>query len=193
MDIGLNQKTKTILFDFDGILFHADGYFSTYYEKSAGLSAGTLQPFFEHEFPLCLLGTADLKELLAPHLPTWQWHDGVEAFLAQWFAYGTLDTEMLYRVKALKQRGVRVYLVSNQEKYRAAYIREVLGMEQLFDDCFFSGEMGIAKPDPAFFESVLAQTKSVPEHTLFIDDDPDNIAGAQSVGLQTKLFARSQQ
>lgn len=71
------------------------------------------------------------------------------------------------------------------------WIREATGyqgLEALFDKVFLSFELGMRKPDPAFFEYVIRTCNFVPEETLFIDDSIQNLPPAESCGLKTLLI-----
>jgi len=46
-----------------------------------------------------------------------------------------------------------------------------------------SAEFGVRKPDRQAYRRCLAQLGVAPEATLFIDDSPANVAGAQAAGL----------
>ncbi|MEM7040897.1 MAG: HAD-IA family hydrolase, partial [Bacteroidota bacterium] len=59
-----------------------------------------------------------------------------------------------------------------------------------FEHVFFSYEMELRKPDAAIYTRALDEAGMSPSETLFIDDAPKNIAGAEAVGLQTFHFAQ---
>lgn len=52
-----------------------------------------------------------------------------------------------------------------------------------------SGEFGVAKPDPAVYRRCLAVLDVPPEQALFVDDNPDNVRGAVSAGLDGVAYA----
>lgn len=54
-----------------------------------------------------------------------------------------------------------------------------------FDTCYFSYEMGLAKPDPEIFRALLADAHLAADECLFLDDGPKNIDVANSLGIQT--------
>ena len=60
---------------------------------------------------------------------------------------------------------------------------ENLGYERHFDSAFYSFQMGLAKPDPAFFTHIVEALRVDPAATLFIDDLPGNAEGARAAGL----------
>ncbi len=49
--------------------------------------------------------------------------------------------------------------------------------------CFFSFQMGMRKPNAEIFEAVLSAMQWEKEETLFVEDSPPNIEGAIAVGL----------
>ena len=51
-----------------------------------------------------------------------------------------------------------------------------------------SGEIGLAKPDPAVFKYMLQTYGLKAEETLFIDDSAANVAGARAIGIHAVLF-----
>ena len=54
-----------------------------------------------------------------------------------------------------------------------------------FDRIYFSHRVGIRKPDKEVFQLILDENELKPEHTLFIDDSPQHIETAKSLGIQT--------
>lgn len=60
-------------------------------------------------------------------------------------------------------------------------------IHDFFDKCYFSYEMGMAKPDKEIFNAVLADAGVTAAECLFLDDGPKNIAVASELGIQTYL------
>jgi 2-haloacid dehalogenase len=59
----------------------------------------------------------------------------------------------------------------------------------LFDDVVVSGEVGVAKPDPAIFEVLRDRVGRPLDRCVFVDDSPVNVAAAARAGLDTIHFA----
>jgi 2-haloacid dehalogenase/putative hydrolase of the HAD superfamily len=51
-----------------------------------------------------------------------------------------------------------------------------------------SGDVGLAKPDPAIFALTAERAGLAPAELLFVDDSPRNIAAAIACGYDTHLF-----
>ena len=52
----------------------------------------------------------------------------------------------------------------------------------------FSAEFGARKPDAQVYERMLARLGVAPQAALMIDDDADNVAGAEAAGLHGHVF-----
>lgn len=44
--------------------------------------------------------------------------------------------------------------------------------------------IGVRKPSLRFYQHVLRATRATPRKTLFIDDQPDNVLAAMSLGIR---------
>jgi len=82
-----------------------------------------------------------------------------------------------------------VYLATNQEKNRAAYMREQMGFGTLFTKMYVSSEMGLKKPSHEFFTYIQNDIGSDDASTLlFWDDTPENVDAAVATGMQAHQF-----
>lgn len=82
----------------------------------------------------------------------------------------------------------KVYLLSNIGDVHWDYVLRVtreagVPMDECFDHCFCSFELGVAKPDPVIFQRVIEESGVVPAETLYIDDFDDNITAGTEAGL----------
>ena len=57
----------------------------------------------------------------------------------------------------------------------------------MFNGVYYSHEIGLRKPDVIAFEKVLELAGIKGHETIFIDDSPANISGAQKAGMHTVL------
>ena len=57
-----------------------------------------------------------------------------------------------------------------------------------FDQTYASNKIGIAKPDPLFFELILEAENTAPENAFFTDDRVENVTAAASLGIHAELF-----
>ncbi|GAA4676938.1 HAD-IA family hydrolase [Nocardioides nanhaiensis] len=94
-------------------------------------------------------------------------------------------TEVLDLVAQLRRGGLPVHLATNQRAHRGAHMREVLGYDAHFDSCWYSHELGVAKPAPAYFEAVAAGIGARPRDCLLVDDNAANVRSAARLGMRT--------
>lgn len=104
-----------------------------------------------------------------------------------------LDEEDLYpdvrsALKALRDAGIWVGIAGNQTVRAAKLLHE---LHLPVDAIVTSGQWGVAKPDPAFFERVITFAQADPHETVYVGDHRDNdILPAHAAGLHTVLIRR---
>lgn len=96
------------------------------------------------------------------------------------------------RISLLEKIGKekRIFLLSNtNEIHKKAFDKIVFesyqlqGLEPLFEKAYFSHLVGMRKPNREIFDFVIQENHLTPQTTLFIDDSPQHIEGAQKAGL----------
>ena len=102
----------------------------------------------------------------------------------------TINPAGLDLLKDLKQKGRKVYILSNlAEFHKIAIERKIDGF---FDHChqnFFSYEMGYHKPELEIFRDLCTAIGEKPENCVFFDDLPKNVEGACEAGMKGILFS----
>ena len=93
-------------------------------------------------------------------------------------------------IRELKERGYKLYVLSNMSKEYIEYLRE-FPVFDYFDEQVVSCEIGLGKPDRRIYEYLISHCKLEPSETIFIDDRKDNVDAAAEVGLQTMHFDRN--
>ena len=178
---------KALLIDGDGATLKKTKYFSDVYAEEYNIPEEKLRPFFKDKFRLCQKGKADLKEELTPHLKSWGWKGSVDEFLDYWFHTQTIPNQQVLDVlKEIRDKGVKCYLVTDQEKYRAKYISEELHFKDFFDDCFYSCDLGFGKSQKEFFEIIIKRLNLKPQEIIYWDDE--DIEMAKEVGINASVY-----
>ncbi len=93
--------------------------------------------------------------------------------------------EILHQLKAA---GHRLYGLSNWSAETFPIARRKYNVFDLLDGYVISGDVGMAKPDPAIFQYLADKIGCMPAECLFVDDHQPNIDAARAVGYQVHLF-----
>lgn len=117
-----------------------------------------------------------------PHLV-----EDAQHLIYHWHDYMTPVDAMLEIVKALKEKGYTLYILSNAPLAFSEFKDRIPAM-QYFDHHIVSAFIKRAKPDPAFFQYVLDTYKLNPEDCFFIDDLLKNVLSALSLGIDAYLY-----
>lgn len=88
-------------------------------------------------------------------------------------------------IKDLKERGYKVYLLSNygRTSFEAAVAHGRLSFLPLIDGRVISYEVRIVKPEPGIYEALIKKYDLVPEECVFLDDKEDNVQTARECGF----------
>jgi putative hydrolase of the HAD superfamily len=94
--------------------------------------------------------------------------------------------EMIAFVKELKEQGLSVALLSNTVNPMTVIARKTALYED-FDIVILSNEVGLRKPDPAIYQSVLDELQLTASECVYVDDLPANLEPAAAMGVITVL------
>jgi len=95
-----------------------------------------------------------------------------------------------YRLEFLQQlsKKYRLFLLSNTDSIHINTFEKNNSFFKDFYDCFekvyFSFDMGLRKPDPKIYKTVLDAHNLVAENTLFVDDKTENTDSAAALGIK---------
>lgn len=114
-----------------------------------------------------------------------------DAFRDRWHeTIGEVIPEALAAVDHLKEKGVRLFVLSNSSAETLPRSERVAELLARFDGVLVSGEVGILKPDPRIYALAVERFGLNPAETLFVDDNEANVAAAIACGWQGHHFQR---
>lgn len=90
-------------------------------------------------------------------------------------------------MQELKQKGYGLYALSNTGMRFAHYLQETAA-GSYFDGYILSAAEKLVKPDPKIFQLLLSRYHLAANQCLFIDDQPNNTAAAEKLGLHGFTF-----
>jgi putative hydrolase of the HAD superfamily len=190
------SSAPVLVLDIDGVVSlaqpgSAEPWYATL-KQDLGLDYEEIErDFFQREFLEVLRGRLDLYVALHGYLDSRGMADRMEEFVAYWFAKdAVIDRAVLDQADAWRRRtGGRCFAASNQEHYRAAYLRDQAGLGAHFDEIVYSAALGVCKPDRVFFTGAQARMGvTVAQSILFVDDAAANVDGARMAGWRAMLY-----
>jgi len=181
---------KTIIFDLGDVLVHLDwDSICGPLARLSGWGIDSVRAEVENgaiafEFMDGSIGPEDFHRSLCNELGIVIAYDD---FVAIWNALLGANASMIPLVERLRA-GHRLVLASNTNRIHFSFALHHTAVLQHFDRYFLSYEMGLVKPDPAFFHQVLQGLSTPPADCVFIDDRPENVEAARGVGITAIQF-----
>lgn len=182
---------KNIVFDFGGVLVdwnpryvfvpwfgdatRAEWFLSNIctYEWNAQVDAGRT--------------TAEITEERVAMFP--EWEKEIRLYYDRWIemVHGDIPG-MEALVRAYKQRGFRIWGLSNWSADLFPLVQDRFPVFKLMDGLVVSGREKVIKPDPRIYRILLDRYGLKADECVFIDDNADNVAGAEAVGIRGIRF-----
>lgn len=134
---------------------------------------------------------SELKKTLPNNIPD-------EKLLFAWNAM-LLDfpkhrLELLNKLKP----NYRLFLLSNTNESHVLEFEKILfsshgykNLEPFFEKVYYSCRMNMRKPNIDIFEFVLNENNLIAEETLFMDDSPQHVEGALTLGVKAMLLEKN--
>ncbi len=98
---------------------------------------------------------------------------------------GTMTPLPLYHtIPRLKEKGKRVYLLSNYAEPSFRLTMEAFPYLREADGEVVSSREKVCKPDPEIFRILLRRYPLDPARTLFVDDKEDNVRAGEAAGFR---------
>ncbi len=183
---------KNILFDMGGVIIDLN-------------VSATLEAFYNMEFPAELLNypenynTDIFFKYETGATSTKEFRDAIRKETGLNFEDAVFDkawramlldipVERIEIIKKLKEK-YDLYILSNTSPLHTPVFETLflknggISMNDLFNKCFYSNEIGYSKPDDSSYRYVLEHAGIVAEETLFLDDNIHNIKAAQAMGF----------
>lgn len=177
--------------DVDGVLLDpdrgGDGHWANEVTARFGIERIQLrEAFFEPSWDDIVNGRRSVEDGLGTALKDIGATVDVESVLSCWFdADFTPFDDAFELAHRAAQAGHRVVLATNQEHRRAEYLRQRIGERVPLDAVFYSADIGYSKHDRRFFEVASERLGLAPAQrstVIFVDDAPENVEVARSVG-----------
>lgn len=185
---------KNIIFDIGNVLGHFC-WEKIFHEKLGvdgevfdKMAQATTRSNMWNEFDRSLMSDEEIIEGCCNNCP--EYADKIREF----FKYvGEVVMDYDYSeewIKSLKNRGYRVYILSNygRTSFNKCLENGHMGFIKHVDGKLISYEVCKVKPEPEIYEELLRRFELNPSECIFLDDRAENIAGAEKCGIKGILF-----
>lgn len=182
------MTVKNLIFDVGNVLFEYRWYqmlldFGLTEEEAQAARPLIFENKLWDEFDLGNLTTQEIIDLYCEELPRYE-------ELLRWF-FGHLELmqvarpDVWERVHTLKEKGYRIYLLSNySEDFFNIHTKGASFMDDI-DGKVVSYEIHAMKPDKIIYEHLLNKYDLKAEESVFFDDRLVNTAAAEALGIRS--------
>jgi putative hydrolase of the HAD superfamily len=180
---------RAILFDLDDTLYDL----RSYWRERLRVALDLVQVRYAHLDAEALVSVAMSEWVFIERWPEFLRRQGVDdealvaethaAFRQDWFERMALAEDAAPTLLALRQRYKLGLITNGPSAIQRAKI-ERFGLAEYFDELIVSGEVGVAKPDPAIFRLALERLGVESAEALFVGDSPEyDLRGAVAAGV----------
>ena len=185
------MAVRNVVFDMGQVLLRFDGMLFarifTEGEKDATLLDRAL--FSSPTWALLDAGVVDeatMERVARASLPRRLW-DNLHDALCDWDLHQPAIPETNVLVERIHGAGLGLYLLSNAGlRFERAHRR--IPTWDLFDGWVVSAFERLMKPDARIYTLLCDRYELDPATCLFVDDNPNNVRGAEAAGMQGHLF-----
>ena len=185
------NEPKALIFDWGGVLMRTeDRTLRDSWDQRLGLEPGSVERVVHRisKWRDAQMGFCDLSDYWSAvgrelNLST----EMLTQLQSEFYQGDKLDQNLVDLIRRFKQEGLRTGLLSNNILDLFTEI-EQLGLSGIFDEIVISAHIGVMKPDAAAYHKILNALNVRPENAAFIDDFPQNVEGARTVGMHGILF-----
>ena len=113
------------------------------------------------------------------------YREKVEEVIWNWPAYIDIYTEVFPILEVLKEKGHRIFVLSNTSPVFYELLKDQLSpLAEILDGFVLSCDIKAIKPDRKIFEEILQKYELDPVNCVFLDDVKENTKMAESLGIK---------
>lgn len=188
---------KNIIFDIGNVLIKFDplAYLVQEYQDFETVMILYREVFQSEEWALLDEGLIDedaAVKRVSDRIPKYK--ETVAKLIKSWEYFLIEDIKpSIYFLKLFKEKGYKLYALSNYPKRGFLYTQEKYDFFKLFDGKVISYEVKKLKPDIEIYNSLLKKYALKPEECIFIDDSYPNVEAARALGMKALHFRQTSQ
>ncbi len=188
------NQINTIIFDLGGVLVDWN---PRYLYRKLFDSEAEIEYFLEH------IATSDWNEaqdagrslqagtaqLLSEH-PEEKWREAIQAFYGRWpeMLGGAIEDSVSILKEYIDNPEYQVYALTNWSAETWPIALREFDFLHWFEGVLVSGEEGMRKPAPEFYQLMMDRYDLDKSRCIFIDDNERNVLAARAFGLESIHF-----
>lgn len=181
---------KNIIFDMGGVLidYAPEKICSKYFDKETADIA--LKVIFRNQLwsdrDRGIINSDEIMDIIRDKIPAHAL-ETVDKMVHNYYPYMPPFEKMYEVVKALKENGYGIYLLSNaaQDFYEN---KKYIPALSLFDGYLISADYKLLKPEKEIYQALFDKFNLKPGECYFIDDVQKNIDGAKAAGMDGHCY-----
>lgn len=188
---------KNIIFDIGGVILHWDlnemiNYFTSDEEEKKFISDNIYDtPEWRKEglIDIGYISQYDFIKIIQDrtnHIKD----ELVEKFILGYYKLFYINEEVINLIKVLKDKGYKVYVLSNINKYVEDRINAKRFLN-IIDGYVLSYQVHQIKPNDSIYNTLINKYKLNPNESLFIDDIEENTKAANKLGIKGRAVKRN--
>jgi len=185
---------KAVIFDLNGVFIKSRKLSERFEEKFSIKQEDFLSVLNEIMPKVRMPNAGDTLSYWKPHFDKWGLNLSKEAFFDFWFSGEKEVLEMISLARELKNRGVKLFILSNNFVERSEFYKNNFPfLQELFEKVYYSWQTGFMKNDEAAYKNLLKGDNLKPEECVYFDDSPANIELAGRLGIKSYLFESAEE
>ena len=173
---------KNIVFDLENVILKGSPNIVLEQIKIDKKQYESIKNDFFNDWKSLDLGESTLREQLEKCKFDFEIDSEIEEKLLHYYKHRPFNVEILELIKELKNKGYKIYILSNNNKEAEKYLLEIPDFKA-FDGWIFSCDYQIMKPDPKIYNILFETYNLKPEECFFIDDSRKNIETGNKLGM----------
>lgn len=182
------NNIKAIIFDLNGIFIQGPKLSDLFREKFGIASEDFLPVLKEVMAKIRMPNAGNSFSYWEPYLKKWNINLSEKELLKIWFSSEKEVPDMVKLAKDLKNKGLKIFILSNNFLERVEYYKNFPFLEEIADKIYYSWQTGFVKPDIRAYQKILSDYNLKPEECLYFDDSKNNVEVATQLGIKSFLF-----
>ena len=145
----------------------------------------------DSRFKECIVGKLSqfeyMKQLISENP---KYSDDIEKILSEEYQEKALPVikENLEKIYELKNKGYKIYFLSNITDVSYNYLNDKLNILNMVDGGVYSYKEHLKKPDKEIFDLLIKRFGLKKEETIFFDDSQKNVKVGNEYGIKSYVF-----